>query len=150
VLGLGHIHYTFSVTATNSTGTSVASQPSDLVRPGDNPCVPGPGLDLRRCDFSSRTIANADFSGADLSDAWFNGATVTNSNLANANLTGAHLEGADFDNSNLSGVILNQAALQGTKLGTANLTGATGDSIDGLPSTMPPGWFVEGYSLLHR
>src|ERR1700691_4144997 len=100
-------------------GTGFSASPAAASSPAHKPkhCVPGPGADLRRCNFSR-------------------------ANLAGVNLTGADLEGAKLKRTNLTGADLSGAAMNGVQLSRARLSGAdlneisSGD-ITGAPASLP-------------
>jgi Pentapeptide repeats (8 copies) len=91
---------------TNTHGTGITLPISPPLPPPPN-CT--------SCNYSRRTIVNADFSGQNLA-----GANFSNAILINANFNGANLEGANFQGANLTG-----ATFVGADLTRANLHNST-------------------------
>jgi len=75
-------------------GASLLALSSGQAQAKSANCTPGPGLDLRGCDFSNANISRTDFTGSNLAHANLSNANLTGSNFTNANLSGANLSGA--------------------------------------------------------
>lgn len=104
--------YTFSVTATNNVGTSLASLPTGSVTPKN--CSPAPARDLAGCDLSGQNLARMD---------------ITNSDLSGANLTGADLTDADLSGSKMPGVVVQGAVFTDAEFARVNTGGWVGTPV---------------------
>lgn len=158
VTGLkNYLSYTFTVTATNSAGTSNKSASSAAVIPGSKTVngylvYPGANLasaNLQGANLGETNLAGINLAGANLTGANLAGTNLTGSNLAGANLTdcvlahanliGANLIGSNLIRTsitgvNLSGTNLSFTNLSGTDLSGTNLTGTnlTGSNLMGV------------------
>ncbi|MEM7142845.1 MAG: pentapeptide repeat-containing protein [Actinomycetota bacterium] len=113
---------------------------------GTDCATPGPGADLRFCDYTDVDLSGLDLTGADARGARLAGATVTDATLVDVDFRGAEFGSTRFDRSDLTdadltdsiGVYyaddanLTRANIAGTTLGTAdraNFTDANARSI---------------------
>ncbi len=90
------------------------------------------GADFSGADLSQAYLGDANLIGVNFSDANLSGANLGDANLSGANLSGANLSGADLSSTNLSGANLscanlsradiNRADLSSTNLNRANLS----------------------------
>lgn len=63
---------------------------------------PGPGADLRFCDFEAADLSGLDLSGADAWRANFDGADLSGATLVDTTLARARVDGAVFDDADLT------------------------------------------------
>ncbi|MEM7142846.1 MAG: pentapeptide repeat-containing protein [Actinomycetota bacterium] len=84
---------------------------------------PGPGADLRSCDFAGAVLDGIDLTGADATAADFSGASVQDAVLAGAVFRGAFVDEARFDRSDLTDAVL-EDTIGGFHANDANLTRA--------------------------
>ncbi|MFN5558355.1 MAG: pentapeptide repeat-containing protein, partial [Rhodoluna sp.] len=142
-------NYTFTVTATNSAGTSSNSAASASVMPGSrtvNGYVLYPGANLASTNLQGANLIGANLAGINLAGANLTGASLQGTNLTGANLAGANLTDAVVADANLIGANLIGANLIRTLITGVNLSG-TNLSFTNLSGTDLSGTNLTGTNL---